>query len=620
MEIALALVVLAVVVLTVTGLAERFDLPAPLVLVVVGVVGSYLPFVPRVELEPEVVLLGLLPPLLYSASLSTSLVDFNANRRPILLLSVGLVAATTLVVGVVVHAVLPSAGWAAAFALGAVVAPPDAVAATAIAKRIGLPRRIVTILEGESLLNDAAALVALRTAVAAGAVGISAVEVGRDFVVAAGGGLLVGLVFFVVVAKVRRVVHDSLLDTGLSLVLPFAAYVAAEEIEASGVLAVVVTGLLLGHQAPVLQTAESRISERMNWRTLSFVLEHAVFLLIGLQARHLMVAVSSSQLSPGRILGVCAATLGTVVVVRLIWVFCSRYLLVRPGPDPDSGVRPPWSYTFVVGWAGMRGVVTLAAAFVLPPETPHRDVLLLAAFAVVAVTLLVQGLSLPWVARRLRVPSPDPMDDALARATLLQQASKAGERALDELEYDDRHGVVDLIRQRVDQRNFAAWERLGTTADTESPSELYARAREAMIEAERARVLEIRSTGQVPSDVVSEVLAMLDVEESMIDRSSQARSDIARAAARRPPAGSCRELDEHPLTDGPEQPVCQGCIDEGLTPVALRMCLTCGEVGCCDSSVGRHAAAHFRETQHPVIRSVEPSEDWRWCYVHHLTA
>ena len=615
MEIALLLIGLAVVVLVVTGIAERLEVPAPLVLIVVGAVGSYLPMAPEIELEPEVVLLGLLPPLLYAAALQTSLVDFAANRRPILLLSVGLVVFTTAGVAVLVHALVPGLGWPAAFALGAVVAPPDAVAATAIGRRIGLPRRIVTILEGESLLNDATALVALRTAIAAGGVGITAAEVGQDFLVAAVGGAAIGVAFFVVVAKVRRLVTDPLMDTAISLLIPFAAYVAAEELHASGVISVVVAGLLLGHKAPVLQTAESRISERMNWRTIAFVLENVVFLLIGLQAHRLLEDVGESELGAGRIAAVCALTLVAVVVLRLAWVLASRALLVRPGRTPT-----PWAYSLVIGWAGMRGVVTLAAAFVIPATTPHREVLLLASFTVVAGTLLLQGLTLPWLARLLDVPPPDPMEDALARATLLQQASKAGEHRLEELDYEDPHGVVDLIKQRVEQRNFAAWERLGTTADQETPSELYARVRDAMIAAERQRVLEIRSTGQVPSDVVAEVLAMLDIEETMIDRATTARAELRTATAVRIAGEECDDLVSHPRTgDGPGE-ACVACLEQGTSWVALRRCLECGLVHCCDSSPQRHATAHFRETAHPVIQSAEPGEDWRWCYVHHLTS
>ncbi|WP_193605760.1 Na+/H+ antiporter [Nocardioides dongkuii] len=620
MDVALLLCGLAVGVLVVTAVAQRIDVPAPFLLIAVGVAASYVPQVPQVYLDHDVVLLGLLPPLLYAAAQQTSLVDFNANRRPILLLSIGLVIFTAVGVAVVVHWLLPGVSWAVALALGAVVAPPDAVAATAIGRRIGLPRRIVTILEGESLLNDATALVLLRTALAVAAgTGLDAWGVSLDFVVAAGGGVLVGVVFFVVVAKVRRLLDDPVLESALSLVVPFAAYLAAEELHASGVLAVVVAGLLLGHQAPVLQTAQSRITERLNWRTVAFVLENAVFLLIGLQAWWILEGAAASDLGVGRIAAVCAATLAAVVVLRMVWVFPSRYLIVRPGADPDTGSVPPWTYTFLLGWAGMRGVVTLAAAFVLPEDTEYREVLLLAALTVVGGTLFLQGTTLPWLARRLQVPSPDPAEDALARATLLQQASKAALHELDELEYDDRHGAVDLIRQRLDQRNFAAWERLATVEGQESPSDLYARVRLATLAAERRRVLEIRSSGSVPADVVADVLAMLDVEESMLDVAAEERRELRASAGTRRTGLTCADLEQYPAVETPEDPECQSCLEEGTHWVALRQCLACGRIGCCDSSPGRHATAHFHETSHPVMQSAEPGEDWRWCYVHHTT-
>jgi len=623
-EIALLLVALAVGVLAFTALAERLRFPAPLLLIAVGIGVSYVPGMPEVHLEPEVVLLGLLPPLLYATAIQSSLVDFNANRRAILLLSVGLVIFTALGIGVIVHAILPDISWGSSFAIGAVVAPPDAVAATAIGRRIGLPRRVVTILEGESLLNDATALVSLRTAAAIIAVGsenVVAWRVGADFVWAAVGGVLVGAVFFVVVARMRRRITDPVLDTGISFVVPFAAYMAAEEIHASGVIAVVIAGLLLGHKAPILQTAQSRIAERMNWRTIAFVLENTVFLLIGLQAQWLFADVGDSPLSAGRIVAVCGATLVGVVVLRMVWVFVTRYALVRPGPDPDVGYTPPWTFTFVLGWAGMRGVVTLAAAFVIPLEAEHREILLFVAFTVVAGTLFIQGLSLGWVARRLGVPSPDPMDDALARATILQQASKAGYAQLDRMEFDDPHGVADLIRDRTDQRNFAAWERLGTTVDEESPSELYSRVRREMIDAERRRVLEIRRSGTVASEVISEVLSMLDVEESMLEIAHQEHEELRTVnAVRRPRGEVCEDLEKHLAVETSTAGVCEECQRDGTRWVALRQCLDCGHLACCDSSPRQHATAHFRESQHAVIQSAEPGEDWRWCYLHHLTA
>lgn len=623
-EIAFLLVVLAVAVLVGTALAARLDLPAPLLLIAAGAGASYLPFVPEIPLEPEVVLIGLLPPLLYAAALQTSLVDFNANRRPILLLSVGLVIFTTLGVGALVHALLPDVTWPIALAIGAVVAPTDAVAAIAVARQNGLPRRVVTILEGESLFNDAAALVALRTAIAATAASVGIGRIGWDFLLAAVGGVLVGLLGYLLVAKVRRRVTDPVFDSGLSLLTPFVVYLVAEQILASGLIAVVVAGLLLAHRAPILQTAQSRILERLNWRTIAFVLENTVFLLIGLQTRWIIEDVGVSEVAPSRIALLCLGTLVAVIVLRLVWVLGARFALVRPGARGRDRRPPAWNAVVILGWAGVRGVVTLAAAFIIPEEVEHRPILLLIAFTVVAGTLFLQGLSLPWLARRLQVPSPDPAEDALARAALLQQASQAGLQELDRLGIDDRHGTVDVIRGRLDQRNFAAWERLSTTAGEESPSDVYARVRRSMIEAERHRVLEIRSTGQVPSEVVAEVLAMLDIEETMIDGALKTKQGTAGV---RPTAGearlageTCADLADHPVIETTPDPVCRACLEEGTAWVALRECLTCGHVGCCDSSPSRHATAHFHESTHPVLESAEPGETWRWCFVHHLTA
>jgi CPA1 family monovalent cation:H+ antiporter len=619
-ENAFFLVGLAAAVLAGSALATRLRFPAPLLLIAAGVAASYVPGIPEVHLEPEIVLLGLLPPLLYAEAVQSSLVDFAQNRRSILLLSIGLVIFTTLGVGVVVHLLLPGLPWAGAFAIGAVVAPPDAVAATAVARRIGLPRKLVTILEGESLLNDATALVALRTTIAALGAGVTAVEVAGGFALAAGGGALIGFGTFAVVAWFRRRITDPVFDTAVSFLVPFVAYLAAEQVHASGVLAVVVAGLLLGHKAALIQTAQSRITERTNWRTIAYVLENAVFLLIGLQANWIIADVGRSDVPLGLVVGVCAATLATVIVLRLAWVFPARFLLIRPGAESGEGTRPPRANTFILGWAGMRGVVTLAAAFVIPAEVPYREVLLLAAFAVVAGTLFIQGLSLPWLARRLRVRPPDPREDALARATLLQQASKAAEKRLAELEFDDPHGIVDLIRQRSEQRNFAAWERLGTNADQEAPSELYARVRTEMLAAERARVLQIRDGGQVPSEVVAEVLSMLDLEESMIDDARIERIELRDPATHHRVGEGCADLDRYPAVDLPPGEECHRCVEDGLTWVALRRCLECGNVACCDSSPGRHATAHFRDAVHPVMQSAEPRENWRWCYVHHSTA
>jgi CPA1 family monovalent cation:H+ antiporter len=618
MHLVLTLVGIVATVIVVAGICSKLDLPSPLVLIVVGVVGSYLPFVPDVALEPEVVLFGLLPPLLYAAAIQTSLVDFNANRRAIFLLSVGLVAFTAVGVAFLVHALLPDLGWWPAFAIGAVVSPPDAVAATAIGRRIGLPRRIVTILEGESLLNDATALVALNTAIGAATLAVTWQRITLDFLLAAGGGILVGLLFFLVIGFVRKHVTDPVIDSGLSFLTPFAAYVTAEEIHASGVVSVVVAGLFLAHKSPILQTAQSRIAERMNWRSIAFLLESGVFLLIGLQARTIIGDAIAGEMTRGRIAAVCGATLAGVIVLRIVWVFFARYFLVRPRPDA-SGHRPPWTYTLLLGWAGMRGVVTLAAAFVIPEDTPHRDVLLLIAFTVTAGTLFIQGLSLPWLARRLKVPSPDPAADALARANLLHQAGQAGLAELDKLEEDDPHGVSDLIRDRVLRRDNAAWERFGAS-DEETPSDVYARRRKLMIDAERERVVQVRDTGTVAHEVVDEVLSMLDIEESMLDYSAEERERVRASGKVLSLEGDCEHLRQvRPPVDPDTPGECGDCLAIGTTWVHLRMCVICGHIACCDSSPERHASAHHHESGHEVMRSAEAGEDWRWCFVDQLT-
>ena len=616
METAIWILALIATVTAVSAVARRFDVPAPLVLVVIGIGASYLPFIEPFELSPELVLVGLLPPLLYSAAIRTSLVDVKTNRRAIGLLAVGLVIFTTAVVGLVAWWLLPIP-LAAAIAFGAVVAPPDAVAATAIARKIGLPRRVVTVLEGESLLNDATALVALRTAIVALTGVVSVGSITLDFLWAAVGGAAIGIAVALLIALIRKHIKDPTIDTAVSLMAPFAAYLPAEELHASGVITVVTVGLILGHKAPIIQDATSRRNERINWETIQFLLENSVFLLIGLQVQNIIDGVRESDLSPSTIIIFCVAALLTVIVVRPIWTIPVGYLLVRRTVSREPYT---WQSSAVISWAGMRGVVTLAAAFVLPETIPNVQVLVLGAFVVTAGTLLLQGLSLPWVARKLRVKGPDAREDALAEATVLIEAVQAGREELARISTprDDKH-IMHILKERGESRLNSVWERLGRTdGDDETPTEQYRRLRTAMLQAERAAVLRIRDEGGADSDVLSEVLDDLDVEESMIDR-REARAESAPDITLVTPdrtAGACEHLDAAPETATPNSD--EGCIDclrEGTKWVHLRLCLACGNVGCCDSSDRRHATRHYNDTGHPVMRSHEPDEAWRWCYV-----
>ncbi len=631
MELAALVVAIVLVVILVSRVTAPFGVPTPLALLVVGAVLSFVPGVPEVRLSSELVLYGLLPPLLYAAALGTSLLDVKANRVAILSLSVGLVLFTAVGVGIAAWLMLPIS-FALALALGAIVAPPDAVAATSVARRIGLPRRITTILEGESLLNDATALVTLRTALAAAGLfvahgvgsspeqspDVTAASVGVDLLVASVGGVAIGVLAFFVIGLMRKHLTEVPADTALSFVAPYLAVVPAEQVGASGVLAVVTAGLLLAHKAPVLQSAPSRLSERVNWSSITFILENSVFLLIGLQIAALLDdVVNDDQLSTGRTLAVGMVVLLVCLVLRPVWMIPFTYFLARRG---DAADRRDRLRAGVVGsWAGMRGVVTLAAALTLPERTPLRAQLVVIALVVTVGTLLLQGSTLPWLARTLDVRGPDPREDALQEATVLGATTGAGLRLI-EADPQADHATVESIREQATARVNRSWERLGTLGpgDDETPSEARARVRTEMIQEERAELLRIRDRGGVDHEVLTSVLGQLDAEESALIWNAT-RSGAVRASPLRPPdriVGACEHL---AASETPTPPTsadgCPTCLAEGLTWVHLRSCAECGNVGCCDSSVGKHAEAHFHDSGHPVMRSIEPGEAWLWCYV-----
>ncbi|MFQ1002174.1 cation:proton antiporter [Modestobacter sp. SSW1-42] len=617
MELTAQLVALVIAVGVVAVACDRFGWPTPLVLVVVGAAASYLPHVPDVQLDPDVVLFAILPPLLYATTSRTSLFDFKHNKPSIIAMSVVLVVVTTLFVGWVTWLLLPGVALAAALALGAVVAPPDAIAASAVGRRLGLPRRVATLLEHESLVNDAAALIALSVAVSALTSSPSAPEVAGEFVWAVVGAALVGAVVAAVLGFARARLKDPVLDTLVSFVAPYLAFLAAEEVHASGVLATVVTGLTLAHWSPKIQTASARVTEAITWRTVAFVLENGVFLVIGLQLPGLLSGAADSGLGTGRIVAVCLGVLVATIVIRFVFVFGLAGILAVGTPWMR---REAWSPAVagLVSWAGMRGVVTLAAAQVLPEDVPDREVLLLAAFTVVVGTLLVQGSTLPWLVRKVGLPPPDPAEDALRAAELGDAANAAGLRRLDELVTgDEPDGVVHRLRDRSIARSHASWERLGRPlADQETPSSIYARLRMAMLDAERDVVVAARDAGTAPGAVLEAALAQIDVEESLLDRHEELEStERDRALVPRPREEKCAHLRLAPVEEAHPAAACEDCVREGTTWVHLRRCLTCGHVGCCDSSPRRHSRAHFGAEGHPVVVSAEPDEAWRWCWV-----
>jgi monovalent cation/hydrogen antiporter len=605
--------VLTVVAVSALGRAVRF--PVPLLLVAVGLVGSLLPFADDFRPRPDLVLVVLLPPILYAAALRSSAIDIRHEIGPILSLSVGLVLATTIVVGVALHAAMPDVPLAAAMALGAIVAPPDAVAAVAVTRRAGLPRRAVTVLEGEGLFNDATALVALRVSVAAIAGSVTAVEAVGEFVGAAVGGAAIGLAVGLAISFVRRHVTDSTGDTAISLTAPYLAFIPAEAVHASGILAVVMTGLVLAHRSPVDQGAGGRLVEGATWSTVAFVLEGIVFLLIGLGLR---TVISDVHFGIGEVAMASLVVLAAVLLVRPLWIFGTNWLgsLVGGGRHRP----PPWQYMAAASWAGMRGVVSLAAALSLPLDVPRRELLIAVTVVVIVGTLGLQGLTLAGLIRRLGIRPPDPRDDALQRARALEQAAQAAVARLDELVAASPvpDPVVDALRLVAEQRTLSTWERLGDRSDGgEPPTEAYRRVRREMMLAERQILLRLRNQGEIDDEVVRSLQHELDLEEALLSQFEEADlaagEELREIRPRRPRV--CRHMDEAPTQPPPDELACPDCVRLGWEWVHLRQCLTCGRVGCCDSSRGRHAEAHWRALDHPVMRSIERGEAWRWCYV-----
>lgn len=509
---------LVVIVAVVAALGRRVPVAGPILLVLVGFLLSYVPGVPDYSIDPNVVLLLFLPPLLYAAAWRTSNRSFRANLRPIALLSVGLVLFTTLVVGLVVWAVVPDLPLSAAFALGAIVAPPDAVAATAVARRTGLPRRIVSILEGESLLNDATALTTLRVAIAASAGAVTVWDFAAEFALAAIGGALIGLAIAWGAGHLHRRTEEPMIDVVLSFLTPFTSYLLAEFVGASGVVAVVTTGLWLSQRWYRLFTPASRTLALPLWNVTDFLLTGIVFALIGLELPAIVEGISA--LPTGTLVVSAVAVTLAVVVSRPLWIFPAVYLArLAPGVrrrDP----APPWQFPAVLSWAGMRGVVSLAAGLAFLPRLPQGELLLFLTFVVVVATLVGQGLTLPWLIRRLDLPRPSEMEDALQEATVQQEAVTAANERLDDLVARDAHvppEVVERLRDKAEIRGLFAWERLGSR-DVELPSDAHRRLRRAMLDAEREVFLRARDEGRIDEEVAVEVLRELDTEEMLLDR------------------------------------------------------------------------------------------------------
>ncbi|OJX70303.1 MAG: peptidase [Micrococcales bacterium 73-13] len=563
----LGLLVLAgvLIVVAVSAFATRLGVAAPILLVVIGIGCSFIPGAPRLEIPPEWILAVVLPPLLYSAAVNLPAIDLRRNLGPIAALSVLLVIASAFVSGLVIWLLFPDLNFAAAVAVGAVISPPDAVAATAIGKRLGLPQRLVTILEGEGLLNDATALVMLRSAVAAIAGTISFWGALGDFAYAVLIGAVVGGLIGAISVWVRSRIRQPVLTTAISFVVPFLAYLPAEQLHASGVLAVVVTGIMTGHFAVRKFSAQDRIVERMNWRTVQLLLENGVFLAMGFEITSVIADVRDARLGVGEAVGIGLLAALVLLVVRVAFVAPligglragraraeRRVTRIQGAIDrveatefpPEHAARVDritsflrrqhadasflsreglgWRGGAVIAWSGMRGVVTLAAAQSLPTGVPYRSQLVLVAFTVAIVTLVLQGGTLPYLIRLLGIQGVSARESHAQLTRLAAEISAAARAMLDDPGLRRADGapfdpeVVAVIRDA----DLAASAAVGSFEEWEAQTTPLQQRRELqrlLLETEQAALTEARASGVYPSHIIEAAQRMVDAEAARLN-------------------------------------------------------------------------------------------------------
>ncbi|WP_020423315.1 Na+/H+ antiporter [Amycolatopsis sp. ATCC 39116] len=532
-----------------TAIARRFNLSAPLLVVVAALAVSFIPGVPRVQMEPELILTLVLPPLLYSTARESSFAQFKAAARPIIGLGLVLVVVTALVVGFVVHLLLPDLPLASAFVLGAVVAPPDAVTAAAIGRRQRLPRRLMTVLTGESLVNDAAALTLYKIGLAAvlGAAG----SLGHGFLVflvAAVLGIGVGLAAAVLVSYIRRKLDDPLMESVFGIIVPFAVYVVAEHLHpfsedfsGSGVLAVVAAGLYLGDRSLYAGSA-TRVQDSSIWASLDVLLEALVFALMGLQLPFVLESANENARGNWQLFAAAIAILAVTIAIRFPYVFLNAYLPHALRLFGRERERPPTRNLLVLSWAGMRGVVSLAAAAGVPLTThagqpfPGRDEIQLFAFVVAIGTVLIQGLTLPAVIRKLGVHDKDDAEqDAEEEMAAREAAMHAALARLDELAPELCHRLdippekadrlVNRLRALVETRYRGAVAAISLSAEEResSPHAAFVQARRELLLVQRETMLEQRAEGKLDDEVLRKVLRELDLEELALSDTLTAR-------------------------------------------------------------------------------------------------
>ncbi|NEE11496.1 Na+/H+ antiporter [Streptomyces sp. SID7499] len=522
-QLALLFVLLLGAVISVP-MGDRFKVPAPVLMTLLGIVLALLPFVPNVEIPPDLILPLLLPPLLYAAVRRTSWRQFTANLRPIFLLAVALVFVTMACVAAVADAIVPGLPLAAAFALGALVAPPDPVAATAVAGQLGLPRRLVSILEGEGLFNDVTAIVLYHVAIAAAVSGtFSPWKAGLDLVLSAVVAVAVGLALGWGANKLMEVLGDATLQIGLTLLVPYASYVMAEELHGSGVLAVLTTALFLAEYGSDADDVMTRLAGHTFWNIVDTLVTGVAFGLVGLELHN---AIRTASGRWGELLWWAAVVVVVVVLARLLWLLPATWLTKRlhARRDYDEDIPVSWRETVVMWWSGMRGVASVALVLAIPLETdagapfPSRDEIIFIAFGVIMATLVLQGLTLPWLVRRLGVKADTDREKELAKALAIRAAKAAKERLR---QIEENEELPEELSEQMLRRAYDIGVRISPELAEDERREAYRegarrvkrlrRIQQEMLSAARHEVLAARSEPGADPEVVDRVLRHLDV-------------------------------------------------------------------------------------------------------------
>jgi Na+/H+ antiporter len=497
--------------------ARHFNFPYPIALVFGGSAMGFVPNLPELPLDPQFILVLVLPPILYQAALLTSWRDFKANIGPISRLAIGLVIVTTLAVGAAFKLLFPEVPWALAFVLGAIVSPPDAVAATTILSRLNIPRRVVSILEGESLVNDASGLVIYKFAVAAVMTGVfSLADASVQFAQVAVGGIVIGSVLAILFVAVHRRLGDTFIEVLTTLAVPYVAYVLAESVHMSGVLAVVAAGLIRGRYSPQIVSAETRIIARSVWNLMVFLLNSLVFMLIGLQLSQVTARLAGMSVVELTVASVLISTVA--ILVRFAWIYPSVWLVRLLSGKAQRAANPALQgELFIMSWCGMRGIVSLAAALALPQTLPggtpfpERDLIIFLTFVVIAVTLVVQGLSLPALIRRLTMAHDRSLYEEHRNAS--QALGTAAVATIDQIATAEGAPpeLAAHMRAEFSDRYGRAVE---TTPEEATRSDLASRMRTAALQAQRQELIRIWQDNQISDDVLHHIEEDLDYHES----------------------------------------------------------------------------------------------------------